>query len=131
VIDLLVDHSIEGQAALLWDTIRREGWLDLLPNRLAAFSDVNLAPDAPDREVWRVAQTRRLFLLTANRNMQGEDSLEQTIREENRPSSLPVLTIRNLDRMVDMPYRVECATRIVDVAIYLDRYLGAGRLFIP
>ncbi len=131
MIDLLVDHNVEGHAALLWATLRKEGWLDLLSSRLLSFSDVGLAPDAPDRTVWRVAQAQRLLLLTANRNMQGEDSLEQTIREENQSTSLPVFTIRDLSRMVESDYRILCATRIVEVVIYLESYLGAGRLFIP
>jgi hypothetical protein len=39
-----------------------------------------------------------MILLTANRSMKDEDSLEQVMREENTPSSLPVVTIGNADR---------------------------------
>jgi hypothetical protein len=42
------------------------------------------------------AQAQKMILLTANRNMEGDDSLEQTIRNENTLISLPVLTIANL-----------------------------------
>jgi hypothetical protein len=34
-----------------------------------------------------------MILLTGNRNLKDPDSLEQTIREENTPFSLPVITI--------------------------------------
>ncbi len=33
--------------------------------------------DASDRLVWRYAQENQMMILTANRNMKGEDSLEQ------------------------------------------------------
>lgn len=51
MIGLLVDHNIEGQAALLWTTITTEGWLDLIPMRLMRFSDIELAHDSHDRIV--------------------------------------------------------------------------------
>jgi hypothetical protein len=65
--------------------------------------DYNLTGDAvllysSDRVVWQFAQTNQMILITANRNMKGDDSLEQTIREDNTPTSLPILTIGNPDR---------------------------------
>jgi hypothetical protein len=55
--------------------------------------------DSSDRVVWRTAQAQGMVLLTHNRNMKGEDSLEQTIREDNSPTSLPVVTIGRIDRL--------------------------------
>ncbi len=78
-----------------------------------------------------MAQAHYLLLLTANRNMQGGDSLEQTIREENQETSLPVITISNVERMVEATYRAQCTARLAEIVIYLDNYLGSGRLFIP
>jgi predicted nuclease of predicted toxin-antitoxin system len=49
--------------------------------RLARFVDVGLPYDSTDREVWRFAQANQLLLLTNNRNMEGLESLEQTIRD--------------------------------------------------
>ena len=63
--------------------------------------------------------------------MRGEDSLTLTIREESTPSSLPVLTIGSLDRLVEREYRRRCATRLVEIVLDLDTYLGVGRIFIP
>jgi predicted nuclease of predicted toxin-antitoxin system len=37
---------------------------------------------ASDRLVWRYAQENQMMILTANRNMKGEDSLEQVMREK-------------------------------------------------
>ncbi len=99
--------------------------------RLMRFEDVALAHDSTDREVWRLVQARGMLLLTANRNMDGEDSLEQTIRAENTSTALPVITISTIGRMVEAPYRIRCATRLAEIVIYLSNYLGTGRLFIP
>jgi hypothetical protein len=41
-----------------------------------------------------------MILITANRSMKGKDSLEQVMREENTPTSLPVITIGNIDRLM-------------------------------
>ena len=131
VTTVLVDHDIEGYAELLWRTLSAEGWLDLVSLRLVTLVDMGLPVDTPDRAVWRFARARGMLLLTNNRNMRGEDSLTLTIREESTPTSLPVLTIGNLARLVEREYRAQCAERIVEVALYLDRYLGAGRIFIP
>ena len=63
--------------------------------------------------------------------MKDEDSLEQTIREENTSTSLPILTIGNVDRMMQKKYRDRCESRLLEIVLYLDNYLGAGRIFIP
>ncbi|OLP20205.1 hypothetical protein BST81_01880 [Leptolyngbya sp. 'hensonii'] len=63
--------------------------------------------------------------------MNGENSLEQVIREENTPTSLPVLTIGSVHRLSEREYREDCAVSIAEIALEIDNYLGAGRLFIP
>jgi hypothetical protein len=63
--------------------------------------------------------------------MKGRDSLELTLREENTPDSLPVITIGNTDRLDEKAYRSQCVSRLVDIALSLNSYLGTGRLFIP
>jgi len=40
-----------------------------------------------------------MILLTANRSMKGENSLEKVIRKENTSESLPVVTIGSVDRL--------------------------------
>lgn len=128
---VLVDHHLRGYIVLLQGTLSFEGWLDLMPIRFAMFEEVNLADDSSDRVVWRLAQDRRMLLLTANRNAKGNDSLEQTIREESTATSLPILTIGSIERLVEREYRERCSTRLVEIILYLDNYLGVGRLFIP
>ncbi len=131
MITVLVDHDIEGQAVALWGTLAVEGWLELFPISLATFEKVGLPLDSSDRVVWRFAQANEMVLLTNNRNMRDEDSLEQTLREENIASSLPVLTIGNVERLRERAYRERCATRLVEIGLNLEMHLGMGRIFIP
>src|SRR5437868_4316363 len=131
MITLLVDHDIEGHALLLWGTLSAEGWLDLAPMHLVRFADVGLSYASSDRAVWRFAQAHTMFLLTNNRNMEGADSLEQTIREENTPTTLPVITIGRIERLAQRHYREDCAARLLEIVLYPANYLGVGRLFIP
>jgi hypothetical protein len=68
-----------------------------------------------------------MILLTGNRTMKGKNSLEQVLREENKPDSFPVLTIGNVDRIDDRDYRNRCADRIVEIALDIDQYVEFGR----
>lgn len=128
---ILVDHDIEGYANTLWGTLAAEGWLELLTLKLATFRDVGLPIKSSDREIWRFAQAHGMILLTNNRNMKGKDSLERTLREENTLTSLPILTFGDISRLNEGNYRVGCATRLVEIVLYLDNNLGRGRVFIP
>ncbi len=131
-IAILIDHNIEGQAAWLWDTLEAEGWLEIIPVEMVMFKDVGLAIDSNDRAIWRFAQAHRFILLTANRNMDGEDSLEQTLRDENKETSLPILTISKVEYLEDRTYRKKCAAEaLLEIVINLDNYLGTARMFIP
>lgn len=88
--------------------------------------------DSNDRAVWRLAQANNMILLTANRSMKGEDSLEQVIREENKVDSLPVITIGDADRfLADRVYRNRCIDRIIEILLDIEIWMGVGRLFVP
>ncbi|MCA6516904.1 MAG: ACP S-malonyltransferase [Chitinophagaceae bacterium] len=127
----LIDHNIEGQSLMLFGSITSEGWLETLPIRFISFDEVELPITSSDRVVWRFAQENQMILLTANRSMKGKDSLEQVIREECLPTSLPVVTFANVDRIIEREYREECVDRLIEIALYLENYLGVSRLFIP
>lgn len=128
---ILIDHNLEGQAVLLAGMLNSEGWTELLSIRFVSFSDAGLAADSSDRTLWRFAQENQMLLLTDNRNMEGADSLEQTIRDENTSESMPVLTIGNISRFVESEYRKRCATRLIEIICEIEHYKGARRLFIP
>jgi hypothetical protein len=128
---VLADHNLEGQAILLWGTLATEGWLTLLPLRLVMFHEVSLPADSTDREVWRYAQTHQMVLLTSNRRKTGVDSLEQVIREESTPTSLPVITVARVNRLDERAYRERCSSRLVEIMLDIENYVGVGRIFIP
>jgi len=130
-IRILVDHDIEGKARLLYQTLRDEGWSELCSVSIFLFPDVGLPDNSTDKAVWRFAQKNGMILLTGNRNMENEDSLEQTLRDENTPESLPVLTIGRFGKLDGRLYRQRCAERIMEIGIYIEDYLGTARIFIP
>jgi len=131
VISILLDHHLEGRANRLWSALSAGGWIELIAIRFVTLSQVGLSVHSSDRTIWRFAQAQRMLLLTDNRNMKGDDSLEQTLREENSPAALPVVTIGRSERLVEQEYRDRCALRLVEIIVDLDQYLGVGRLFIP
>lgn len=130
-MNFLIDYNLRGQATLLWGTIAAEGWLELLPIRFVGFEEVGLLENSNDRLVWQIAQANQMIILTANRNMKGDDSLEQVIREDNTLTSFPVVTIGNKERLDEQSYRGRCASRLVEIMFDLDNYLGVGRIYIP
>ena len=128
MITTLVDHNIEGHAALLWDTLTEEGWLEIFSLRFVKFDQVGLSHNSNDREVWRFAQKYKMIMITANRRMRGKDNLEQVIREENTEQSLPVFTIGNVRRIFEKAYRDQCIARLLEIIEEMDNYLGTGRI---
>ena len=128
---VLLDHHIKKPGIFLWTTIRSEGWLKLLDIPMVTFEDVGLPVNASDREVWRFAQREQYILLTGNRNKKGEDSLQQTIEEENTPTSLPVVTVSVVDRLRERDYREKCAERLIEIIVEIENNLGVGRIYIP
>ena len=128
---VLLDHHMKKQGVLLWGSMENEGWLELLEIPMLAFADVGLPIDSSDRDVWRFVQKNRLILLAGNRNNDGEDSLQQTIWDENQPTSLPVVTIGVLDRLEERAYREHCAERLMEIVLGIESCLGIGRIYIP
>ena len=128
---MLVDQDIEGQVLILWGALAAEGWLELCPLELVTFVQAGLPVDSNDRTVWRFAQAHNMILLTHNRNMNDADSLEQTIREENTPTSLPVITLGRVDRLRERAYRERCVVRLIEIGLDIEQYVGTGRIFIP
>ncbi|MBC6452482.1 MAG: ACP S-malonyltransferase [Hormoscilla sp. SP5CHS1] len=128
---VLIDYNLNRKGLILSGSITSGGWLDIVTIRLVTFADVGLSADSDDRIVWRFVQANQMLLLTANRNAKGEDSLERVVREENTPTSLPIITIGDSDRVSEYEYRESCAERLAEIVFDLQNYLGAGRLFIP
>jgi hypothetical protein len=104
VTTLLVDANLDGHAAVLDNRLRSETWREFreyLDIQFLQLQDVGLARTTDDDVIWRLCQERGFYLLTANRNMSGDDSLEATIRHEGIDSSLPVFTFGDADRLYE------------------------------
>jgi predicted nuclease of predicted toxin-antitoxin system len=127
----LVDYNLDGYALIFLGILTKLGWLEFAAIRFVTFREAGLSMDSSDRILWRYAQAHQMIILTANRNMKGEDSLEQVMREENSENSLPVVTIANLDRFSETDYRERCVERLMEIVLDIDQYKGSGRLFIP
>ncbi|MFH7242021.1 MAG: ACP S-malonyltransferase [Spirulina sp.] len=131
-MNFLIDHNLGGHAELLLGNIASQGWLELIPIRFVTFQEIGLPIDSSDQRVWQFAQLNQMILLTANRSMKGEDSLEKVLREENTLNSFPVVTIGDANRfLADRVYRNRCADRILEILLEIENWMGVGRLFVP
>jgi len=127
----LVDYNLDGYALVFLGMLAKLGWLELISVEFITFQEAGLPMDSSDRIVWRYAQENQMIILTANRNMKGDDSLEEVMREENTENSFPVVTIGNLRRFDEFDYRERCVERLIEIILDIEQYMGVGRLFIP
>lgn len=130
-MQIRIDHNIKGDAELLFALLVKDGWADLLELQFVDFSETPLQVTSDDTTIWRYPQTHGMLLLTYNRNDEDETSLSATIRRANTPVALPVMTVANPLRLKELGYRRAVAERMAEILVYLENYLGAGRLFIP
>ena len=130
-IKVLIDHNIEGQARRLWDLLFQAGWTQTAEIEFVYFAEAGLPVDSPDRAIWRFMQSQQMFLLTANRNDEGDDSLERAMQEENSPTALPVITIGRPKKIREQEYAKKCADRLLEIVVDSEKYLGTGRQYAP
>ncbi|MEQ8997227.1 MAG: ACP S-malonyltransferase [Coleofasciculus sp. B1-GNL1-01] len=130
-MNFLVDYNLDGYALVFLGILTKGAWLEFLSIQFVTFTEAGLSMDSSDRLVWSYAQANHKMILTANRNMKGDDSLEQVIREENRSNSFPVVTIGSLERLDEFDYRERCVERLIEIVLDIENYMGVGRLFIP
>lgn len=135
MIGIMCDQDVQGLARAVIARCRQADWEDVwneLDIELYTFSDVGLEPDATDAEIWIACQQNNIVLLTGNRNAEGPDSLEITIRQRNVPSSLPVLTFADLRKLKhDRTYVELAAVSLLEKLIDIDVLRGAGRIYLP
>ena len=130
-MNFLVDYNLDGYAPVLLGILAKRGWLEFFSIQFVTFREIGLPMNSSDREVWNYAQANQMMILTANRNMKGKDSLEQVMREENRSTSFPIITIGDLARLDESEYRERCVDCLIEIVLELENYMGVGRLFIP
>jgi predicted nuclease of predicted toxin-antitoxin system len=132
---LIADANIQGQVEYLVQRMRADAWADFwqeLGLVLCRFEDVGLSFASTDQEVWNICQAEQLVLITDNRNLDSDDSLEATIRRNNTPASLPVFTIADMSEFrTDNIYVERVIEALYDYLLRIDDVRGAGRLYLP
>ena len=132
---ILADNDVEGHLATLAHFWSDEPWHALwseLGWSIETFASLGLNRDASDAEIWAVCQARGIVLATGNRNAESPVSLEATIRRDNQPDSLPVLTIANPRRILsDRDYAEGVALRLLEVLMDVESFRGCGRVYLP
>ena len=132
---ILADINMAGHGDALLLIWTSDAWRDLwsgLGLVMESFPALGLPYDASDAVIWRTCQREGLVLLTGNRNEEDPDSLEATIRNENQPESLPVITIGDADRVLrDRLYAENVTERLLDYLMRIDEVRGVGRLYVP
>jgi hypothetical protein len=109
----------------------RDFW-DYLELRFLTFADVGLNPSDPDDIVWQRCQELGVLLITDNRNDDGPDSLEATIRKQYSPECLPVFTIGDVRAVTSSrAYADRVIDRLLRYLLELENIRGSGRLFVP
>jgi len=132
---ILADLNVVRQVWVLVTRLSQEPWHEFwehLRLDVLTFRDLGLVPTTPDDVLWRLCQSEQVVLVTANRNADGTDSLESVLRIENTPTSLPVFTISDAQRiLLDRDYLDRAAEKLMEYLIDIDRVRGTGRLFLP
>lgn len=135
MIQLLADVNMEGHVSRLVTSMQSPYWASLwqhLAIQARRFSDVGLAKDASDTEVYDLCQQRRLYLITNNRNEDGLESLESCIRLYNSIISLPIFTISDAGRILhSRDYRERVVESLYDAILRIDQLAGTGRIYLP
>jgi hypothetical protein len=132
---ILADVNSEGHVRALLRALqeetRQEYWT-FLKLTVPHFADLGLQQRDPDRLIWLKCQQEQLVLITANRNDDGPDSLEATIRTLGTADSLPVLTLADADRILhERSYAERVADKVLTYLFDIDHFRGAGRLYVP
>jgi hypothetical protein len=132
---IVVDANIVGHVDILTQSLMSDTWREIweaLDVPILYLADLELPDDTPDDVLWRKCQEQQAILLTANRNHEDPSSLEATLRAENTPDSLPVLTLADPEAVRrSRSYANRVVERLLNILMEIDRYRGAGRLYLP
>ena len=128
---VMADNDVRGEVQVLrriLESGENSAWLELLGVAFTDFETLGLPRDASDRLIWQTCQAAYVVLITGNRSG-GPDSLAEVIRELSNPTSLPVLTIADRQRVTRYANRI--ALRLLDFLERIESLRGTGRLFLP
>ena len=129
---ILSDEHCSKHCEAIFHALERLGYRELLSLEFKTIEDAGLYYGADDETVWRFCQEQGYILLTGNRTMKdGKESLEFVVRHLVEPTSLPVLTIGNLQSVLnDRVHCERCAYRLAEIVMDLDDLLGITRLYL-
>ena len=132
---LAADANIQGQVGYLVQRMQADPWADFwqaLGLVLHRLEYIGLSGSSSDLEVWNACQAEQLILITDNRNLDSEDSLEAIIRRNSSPESLPVFTITDMNQFRTNSSYVERVVEVLyDYLLRIDDVRGAGRRYLP
>jgi hypothetical protein len=132
---ILTDINCQGHWDILLGRLVSDRWREVwtyLNLQVETLERLELPPETSDAVIWRVCQERQLILVTSNRNQEGPDSLEATIRTDNTAASLPVFTLANAEQIRNSRIYAERVTeRLLEFLLDIDNYRGTGRLYLP
>jgi hypothetical protein len=117
---------------LLMQDESREPFWNSLNLKIFDFADLGLQQHDSDRAVWQKCQEEEAILITSNRNADGPESLETTIRTLGTANSLPVFTLADAHRILqERSYAERVADRLLEYLFDIDNVRGTGRLYLP
>ena len=132
---IMADNDVKGQFKAICKFLQGPTWKKYWVEaqvRVVTFADLGLEPESPDAIVWQKCQENGVVLFTGNRNNEGPDSLDETIRTRNDLNSLPVITLGKPGRFwPDRDYAERAAIKLLEYLTDMHKLLGAGRLFVP
>jgi hypothetical protein len=132
---ILSDANIQGHVQALVHVLEGPAWRevwDSLSLSLCVFRDLGLDRHVKDSDLWQKCQEEQVVLITANRNADGPDSLEATLRTRNMPESLPIFTLADPAQVLrSRDYAERVVERLLDYLLDIDKYRGTGRLYLP
>lgn len=131
---IVPDNDVIGAVSLIRRILSTPRWSpfsEALDLEFIEFAELGLRHDAPDREVWLACRNADVLLLTGNRSG-GAGSLDEVIQEMGDLTSLPVVTIANVqDLLNDRHIAEDAVAGLLDYIERIDSLRGSGRLFIP
>jgi hypothetical protein len=126
---------LRGRYSIIFAIVQQDPWREYwnaLNLELHTLATLGLELTSSDRVVWQACQEREFVLVTGNRNDEGPDSLEATVRDLNRPECLPVFTIANVKRAARSHlYAEQIALKFLDYLRNIEQVRGTGRLYLP
>lgn len=134
---LLADVNLEGHLPYLRRLMEREGILEILTElgiSLVTFPELGLDRETNDRALWHFCQEHGWVLFTDNRNREGENSLDATVRDSWHEGRLPVLTLaskRNFEIRATYATRVAKDVAELLVVAFVDKIRNQSRIFVP